>query len=334
MPAAGRILAVNPGSTSIALALYEDGQCTLNFTVSAEACTLGGPGSEPDAVAKLGRRIWRQLQDQGTGQLDAVCTRGSCSTPVSDDALRDPIFVVTQGPDEDLKPAGDDDGNEQADDLSRRLTVELARHCRCTGLIVASGRIERLRIRAGARRAALNLGRPVDLLNIVVAHLGPDVTIAGVRAGRIALHTHAWSDPEAPDQHGHGPLPAGEPDDDKGLYAYIKDQGWPAVEQRMAKGDTQLQRLLENMVLHIAQKIGGAFVAADCIVEAIVLTGEWMQSAWVRNALRKKVVRLAPVQMCQGSMEMEGLAGDAQDLLSGRAQAQTVTGHGKEIERD
>ena len=72
-----------------------------------------------------------------------------------------------------------------------------------------------------------------------------------------------------------------------------------------------MQRLVEDMVLHIARKIGGAFVAADCIVEAIVLTGEWMQSVFVRNALRKRIVRLAPVQIYRGSMDMEGLGSDS-----------------------
>jgi butyrate kinase len=104
----------------------------------------------------------------------------------------------------------------------------------------------------------------------------------------------------------------------------------------VAEGDTQMRRLLEDMVLSIAQGIGAAFVAADCAAEAIVLTGEWMQSPFVRNALRKRIVRLAPVQMYQGSMEMEGLAGDAQDVLSGRAQALPTpfAEHGKEIGRD
>jgi len=131
-------------------------------------------------------------------------------------------------------------------------------------------------------------------------------------------------------------MQTGDAPDNQGLYTYVEEQGWSALELRLAEGDAQMQRLLEDMVLRIAQGIGAAYVAADCAVETIVLTGEWLQSPFLRNALRKRTVRLAPVQVYQGSLEMEGLAGDALDVLSGRIQALPTpfAEHGKEIGRD
>lgn len=45
----------------------------------------------------------------------------------------------------------------------------------------------------------------------------------------------------------------------------------------------------------VAKAVGAMFVAADCTVEAIVLTGATFQDVAVRDALRRRVGRLAPV---------------------------------------
>jgi butyrate kinase len=75
------------------------------------------------------------------------------------------------------------------------------------------------------------------------------------------------------------------------------------------------------MVYQIAKEIGKAFVAAGCDVEAIVLTGGLARSEWLRSALRRRVLRLAPVVVYAGSLEMAALAAGAVDVLSGRKQA-------------
>ncbi len=316
LPTGLRILAVNPGTTSIALALYEGERCVFDFSSPT--------ASGPEQIERLTQDICRQLRGHGVGQLDAVCARGSTLNPAPDDALHDPISVVAELPNQDIGRAQRGDHDEQTVDPGRGLAVALARHCRCAGLVVDSGRNRRLRIRAGARYAARGLGRHVDQVNLLVADLGHELTIAGVRDGRIARCALA--------SYGGDAQASGEAHDNTGLHSLVKDQGWTVSDERMAKGDTQLQGQLEDLVLHIAQRIGAAFVAADCIVEAIVLTGEWMQSAFVRNALRKRIVRLAPVQVYQGSMDLPGLAGDACTLLAGRPQP--FTGYGKEIGRD
>jgi phosphate butyryltransferase len=337
MPRSQRILAVNPGATSIDLAVYDNDQCILDFSAPAESSA-----DQVAAIEEISKGICQQLQENGFEQLDAVCTRADGLDLSCEGGLHNPIFVVAQRPGQDIKMAEDEDRvpgharREPLNDLSMRLTIELAQHYRAAGLLVEPGRAQRWCIRTGARRAALTLGRHVEHVNLVVAHLGRELTIASVRSGKIVDCTCARPGPGSSTSTWAALLRTGASADNRGLYTYIEEQGWAAVEQRVAEGDTQMRRLLEDMVLSIAQGIGAAFVAADCAAEAIVLTGEWIQSPFVRNALRKRIVRLAPVQVYQGSMEMEGLAGDAQDVLSGRAQALPTpfAEHGKEIGRD
>jgi butyrate kinase len=92
------------------------------------------------------------------------------------------------------------------------------------------------------------------------------------------------------------------------------------IEQRIAAGDKQAFLAAEAMVYQIAKEIGKAFVAAGCDVDAIVLTGGLTRSAWVRSALRRRIIRLAPVIVYEGSLEMAALAAGVTDVLSGRSQ--------------
>jgi phosphotransacetylase/butyrate kinase len=337
MPRSQRILTVNPGATAIDLAVYDKDQYILDFAVPAEPNSNQGA-----AIERISKGIYQQLQENGIEQLDAVSTRAEGLDLSCESALHNPIFLVAQKPGHNIKMAEDKDRcpgharREPSNDLSMRLTIELAQHYRSTGLLVKPGRAQRWCVRTAARRAALTLGRQVDHVNLVVAHLGHELTIASVRSGKIVDCSCAQPGPGPSTSTWAALLQTGGSADNQGLYTYIKEQGWSALEQTLAEGDTQVQRLLEDMVLRIAQGIGAAYVAADCAAEAIVLSGEWLQSPFLRNALRKRIVRLAPVQVYQGSMEMEGLAGDTLDVLSGRTQALPTPSaeHGKEIGRD
>jgi len=337
MPRSQCILAVIPGDTCIDLAVYDNKQCILDFSVPTEPNANQGA-----AMEKTSKVICQQLQENSIEQLDAVCTRADSMDLSCEGTLHMPIFLVAQGPGQDIKLAQDEDqGPRHArrdllNDLSTRLTIELAQHWRSAGLLVEPGRAQRWCIRAAARRAAQSLGRHVDQVNLVVAHVGHELTIAGVRSGKIVDCTCSRPGPGPSPLTWAAQMQTGDAPDNQGLYTYVEEQGWSALELRLAEGDAQMQRLLEDMVLRIAQGIGAAYVAADCAVETIVLTGEWLQSPFLRNALRKRTVRLAPVQVYQGSLEMEGLAGDALDVLSGRIQALPTpfAEHGKEIGRD
>lgn len=311
-----RILAVNTQTTSIELALYEYDECTQNLSVPVPP-----PAPGTNALTGITKTVCQELQARGIEVLDAVCARGPASDLEGNVALSDPIAVLVKGPGHGLKLAGNG-GHElskatekQTDNLGRQLTAALARRFKCTGLLVHAGEAPRLRIRAGARRAARTLGRSLDQVNLVLACLGPEGHVAALRRGKIVSYARVW------------PGPAQEVSDEiRDLCAQVKEKGWIGIERGMAEGNAELQRQMAAIILDVAQKIGGAFVAADCIVEAIVLTGEWVRSAVLCSSLRKKVVRLAPVQVCQGATDMQGLAQDARDVLDGRTQVQDAAG--------
>jgi butyrate kinase len=193
-----------------------------------------------------------------------------------------------------------------------------------------------LSVRAASRRTALDIGRPLEDINLVVAHLGGGITVAAVRKGKIVDNNIALlgGGPFTPQRAGD--LPAGELIDlcysgrftrdeliaeltkKGGLQSYLGTHRMEEIEQRIAAGDKRAGLAVDAMVYQIAKEIGKAFVAAGCDVEAIVLTGGLTHSKLVRDALRRRVIRLAPVIVYAGSLEMAALAAGAIDMLSGR----------------
>jgi len=195
-----------------------------------------------------------------------------------------------------------------------------------------------LSVRAAARRAAEAIGRPLEDVNLVVAHLGGGITVSAVRGGKMIDNNIALlgEGPFTPQRAGQ--LPTGELIDlcysgrftrDElieeltkrgGLQSYLGTDRMEEVERRIAGGDERARLVADAMIYQAAKEIGKAFVAAGCDVEAIVLTGSLALSQYVRDALRHRVNRLATVMVFAGSLEMGALAAGAMDVLAGRAQ--------------
>jgi butyrate kinase len=197
-----------------------------------------------------------------------------------------------------------------------------------------------LSVRMASERVARAVGRDLSDLNLVVAHLGGGITIATVRQGKMVDNNiaHLGMGPFTPCRTGQLPLGAlidlcysgrfsreeliHELTLNGGLRSYLGEHRMEIIEQRIAQGDREAQRIVEAMIYQITKEIGSAYVAAGCDVEAIVLTGGLVRSAFVRSAIRKRVAPLAPVYVYEGSLEMERLAQGALDVLTGRVQAQ------------
>jgi butyrate kinase len=191
-------------------------------------------------------------------------------------------------------------------------------------------------VRAAARRAADIVGRPMEDLNLVVAHLGGGITVAAVRKGKMIDNNMGLlgSGPFSPQRAGQLPIEelidlcySGQFTHDAlivelakhgGLQSYLGEYRMEVIERRIHEGDEYARLVVDAMVYQIVKEIGAMFAALDCDVEAIVLTGGLTKSKLVRNALRRRVERLAPVMVFEGSLEMAALAAGTVDVLAGR----------------
>ncbi|HPJ71149.1 MAG TPA: butyrate kinase, partial [bacterium] len=195
-----------------------------------------------------------------------------------------------------------------------------------------------LSLRAAARRAAAEIGRPLEEINLVIGHLGGGISIAAMRRGRIVDNNIALlgGGPFTPQRAGQLPTDdlielcysGGFSREDLkeeltkrgGLQSYLGQFRMEEIEQWIAAGDEKARLVVEAMVYQIAKTVGSMFLAAGGDVEAIALTGGLARNSFVLSSLRRRIGRLAPVLVFRESLEMIAMAEGTLAVLSGRAE--------------
>ena len=358
-----RVLAVNPGSTSMKVALYEGDRCLQQDEVACEI-VLGGPAAQRNIQAEqLTQQAINLLDKWKEEKIDAVAARGGF-LPRPAEKLAGGSYLVAEKCDGKIivddaivSAVRDHPEREHASNYGAPIAAALAQKLGVPALIVDPVVVDEfspeaelsgyepivrrstshaLSIRAAARKTAQDIGRPFEDINLVVAHLGGGITVAAVRGGKIVDNNIALlgGGPFTPQRAGE--LPTGELIDlcysgrftrdeliaeltkKGGLQSYLGTHRMEEIEQQIATGDKRASLAVDAMCYQIAKEIGKAFVAAGCDVEAIVLTGGLTYSKLVRDNLRRRVIRLAPVIVYAGSLEMAALAAGAINMLSGR----------------
>ena len=360
-----RVLAVNPGSTSDKLAVYENDHCLHETEVAHDVPRLATAAERSSQVEERTASALQTLEAWGIQGIDAVVGRGGF-LPRPSDKLAGGTYVVAERRDGQVlvdegmvssvldKPEKDHASNlgiPIAAALARKLDApafavdpvvvdEFVPEAELSGYepIVRRSTSHALSVRAAARQAAEVIGRPLEDVNLVVAHLGGGITVATVRSGRMIDNNIALlgGGPFTPQRAGQ--LPIGELIElcysgrftraeliDEltkrgGLQSYLGENRMEIIEERIANGDERARLVVDAMVHQIGKEIGAMFAAAGCDVEAIVLTGGLARSERIRAALRRRVGRLAPVMVFEGSLEMAAMAAGAVAVLSGRQQ--------------
>jgi butyrate kinase len=348
-----RVLVVNPGSTSTKIALFENERCVHYVEAQYPAVALGTVAERRAEVEHLIARV-RQVLDHGDWRsVDAIAARGGF-LPRPPGKLCGGAHVVAEVRDgevlvDEALVSGilEHPEHHHASNLGVPVAAALARELKAPAYVVDPVVVDEfvpeaeisgyegitrrstahaLSVRAAARKAAQAIGRPLEDVAMVVAHLGGGITIAAVRNGKMTDNNIAFlgGGPFSPQRAGQ--LPAGELIDlcysgrftraelieeltkRGGLQSYLGEHRLEAIEERIAAGDERARLIVDAMVYQIAKEIGAMFVAAGCDVEAIVLTGGMVRSARVRNELRRRIGRLAPVLIFEEPLEMAALA--------------------------
>lgn len=352
-----RLLVINPGSTSTKVAVYEDEQPLFLETLQHSSRDLAAYVHVLDQL-DLRREVILDLLRQQQVPLDslsAVVARGGLLRPI-----RSGTYQIN---DQMLSELGRrDKEREHASSLGALLADEIARGVGIPAYIVdpvsvdefddvarVSGlpEIERkslshaLNLKATARRAAQDLGRPYEELDLVVVHLGGGISVTAHRQGRMVDVNQALdgTGPFAPERAGG--LPVGDvvrmcfgeaPYNDLGLtYEGMmkKLAGWGGlvahlgtnsaleVEKRIAAGDERARLVYEAMAYQIAKEIGSMATVLKGRVDAVVLTGGLARSEMLISAIRERVAWIAPFMVYPGEDEMLALAQGALRVLEG-----------------
>ena len=349
-----KILAINPGSTSTKLAVFEDETPRLVRTLRHSVEELS---AFPQVTDQFGFRkdlILRELEADGIPlAFDAVIGRGGLFKPIPGG-----VYKINEQMLHDAKCAA----HPHACNLGCLIAAELAARipgCRAfiadpgvtdeldeVARITGSPLMPRITIwhalnqRAIARRYAREQGTRYEDLNLIICHLGGGISIGTHLRGR-CIDVNNALDGEGPfSPERAGTLPAGSLIDlcysgrftreelkkrisgHAGLAAHLGTTDVPTIVTRIAEGDKHAELVLDAMIYQTAKSIGAATTVLYGKVDAILLTGGIAHSDYVVSRLTERVSFLAPVHVYPGEDELEALAQNALGALRGGLEVQ------------
>lgn len=335
-----KILVINPGSTSTEVAIFEGEK--LNFRTrkdySREQLARYSTSFEQYEIRL--KDVKKILKEKGidVSKLSAVVGRGGLLKPMDSGTYR-----VTPQLVDDIKSGKV--MSEHISNIAPLLAFEIAHNAGIPAFIADPVSVDEfeplarisgipeiprralqhtLNIKAVAHRTAQELGKPLEELNLIVAHLGGGISVCPLKKGKIVDANNANEEgPFSPERAGglpsfslvrlcfSGKYPekwvrrriVGE----GGLVAYLGTNRIEEVEKRVEEGDEEARLIYEAMAYQISKEIGAMATVLKGAVDRIVLTGGCAHSKLLTRWIEDRVSFIAPVSIYPGSDELKAL---------------------------
>lgn len=345
-----RILAINPGSSTTKLAIYEGEiplfESSIEHNGSAIAYSLDPEG----ALAFRMNAIHFALTENEVPieSLDVVIGRGGMLRPIAGG-----IYTVNERMLNDLKTCkyGDHASNMGAmlaNIIGKTVgipafiadsvvTDELGDLARLSGHpeISRASVFHALNQKAKARRYCAERGLRYDEVNLIVAHIGGGATIGAHQKGRV-IDVNDGLGGEGPySAQRCGGLPANSllrlAEKEKlsaaamlrtlntqgGLLGYLGTDDGKEVSRRAQSGDEKARLVYEGMAYQTAKEIGACAAVLKGDVRAIILTGGFARDEMFTDWIRERVSFIAEIVIMPGEDEQMALAEAALRVLRG-----------------
>jgi butyrate kinase len=334
-----RILAINPGSTSTKIAVYEDDQEVFKTNVEHPASELAKYPTVGSQYDMRKEEVLSCLTKAGfdIASIGAIAARGAPLPPVKGGAYRVNAEMVDLLRNRPLSEHASNVAAIIAFELGERYGIpayiydsissdELPDIARLTGMAAMPRvcRCHTLNMRAMARKASEAMGETYANLNIIVTHMGGGITTSLHEKGRII---EVVSDDEgtfSPERAGSVHCAelitmcySGKYDyqtmrkmlrGQGGLVGYLGTASAIEVEKKIAGGDKHAELIYQAMAYQIAKDIGGLSTVVNGKVDLIILTGGIAYSKMLTGWISERVGFIAPVSILPGENELESLA--------------------------
>ena len=349
-----RILAINPGSTSTKIAVYQNMNPIFVKNITHNSEELAQFEHVADQFHFRKEIIYKELEEAEI-QLDkiqAVVGRGGMLKPISsgvylvNDAMKSDLH------DRPIKEHASNLGGLIADDIARALpnakayiadpvvVDEMDDIARVAGhpLFKRISIFHALNQKAIARQHAKSIMKRYDEMNLIVVHMGGGVTVGAHCKGRV-IDVNQGLDGEGPfSPERSGTLPTGDlvrfcfsgqytekeiikmVVGNGGVVAHLGTNSAYEAEQRALNGDEKAKFILEALAYQVAKCIGSMVPVLKGDVDAILLTGGVAHSKWITNLIIERVYRFAPVYIYPGEDEMRALALNGFMVLKGEVE--------------
>lgn len=340
-------MVINPGSTSSKFGLWSRDGCLSEQVVRHDGEELAARAVDQfDYRRRTIDRVLEPLLE--TVRVLGVVGRGGLLKPLEggtyavNQAMLDFLMLTT------IANHASNLGAILADHYARRFGVgayvvdpvtvdEFNDVARLSGVTWCErkSRAHALNIKHCVRRAAFEIGKPLEDTRFVVAHLGGGTSIAAVKDGRIidsndALHGMGPYSPERAGALPIGPLVErcfseevtknGLLDElarKSGLMAYCGTSDVREVLTRMEAGDDTAELALRGMIYQNAKEIGAMATVLEGWIDAIIISGGLAHSVEVIAMLRPYIEYLGEILVYPGEGELEALAAGAFRVVDG-----------------
>ncbi len=344
----GKILTINPGSTSTKVVLFEDTTEILREELKVDAEEVRRCPLMLDQLPLRTRdmRNFLAANNIDVASLDMIVCRGGSMNGVHSGAYKIDEHVLTILENAPRTQHASSMAAFIGSDLSKEFGVPVMFYDAPSASDVSPERhltgipsVKRwasdhcLNSRAVAREVAEQLGKRYEDSNILVAHLGGGITLSFHSGGVMADTVEDDAGPMSPQRAGRIPSTAliemcfsgqytkqeilrmmrGE----GGLTAYLGTQDTREVDKRVGEGDQEAETLFKYMAYQVSKAIGEMSVVASGKLDRIVLTGGLAYSKRFTDWIIERVSFLAPVVLVPGEREMVALAQGGLRVLSG-----------------
>lgn len=355
-----RVLAVNPGSTSTKVGVYEGYEMLYEGTVRHSQEELSKFAAIHDQKDMRMELVEELIEANGyhLSEMDAFVGRGGIIRP-----LKSGVYSINEKLLDDLKnlPSAQRHASMLGGIIARAYGDKYGKPSFIVDPVTVDERDEIAtitglpQIRRGCIFHCLNQksvcryhcrlnGLRYEEQNFVVAHLGGGISVAAHRKGVIVDVTDAMSGegPFTPERC--GALPAKELADfifesglprteinkliagRGGLMAYFNTNSAIDIEKKIEAGDERAKLVYEAMAYNIAKSIGAMAAVLEGEVNAVIITGGIAYSKMLTEYLVRHSKFIAPVFVYPGEGELSALAAGAVRVLSGEEEPKEYLG--------
>lgn len=348
------ILAINPGSTSTKIAVYNGTTPKFIQTLRHSKEDLEPFAVVTDQFSFRKEIIIDQLQgeDIDLQSIKIIMGRGGLLKPVESG-----VIEVNQAMLDDLSSC---DYGEHASNLGGMIAYDIASTIDGARAFIANPVVvdeldEKARIsghpllprrsifhalnqKAVARQHAKSILRKYEDLNLIVVHLGGGITVGAHKKGRV-VDVNQGLDGDGPfSPERSGTLPMGDMvrlcfsgkysqkeimkmiKGEGGMVAFLDTNSAQEVSQRAADGDDYAKLIYDAMAYQVAKEVGAMGSVLSHNIDGILITGGIAYDKYFTNQIISYIHRMAPVHIYPGEDEMEALAMNGLRVLRGEVE--------------
>lgn len=355
-----KIFAVNPGSTSTKIAVFEDEKIIFSQNVVhpeeelekykeirdqlpyreatiRNALTEAGFRLE-EIDAYVGRAAGMKSLDSGVYEIDELVVYHG---RIGADGLQHPAHLGGQIVYEYAKKY-----QKPAFFVNAPVVNELQDVARLTGIegVYRNVHLHALNLKETAIRHAENMGKKYEDCNFVVCHIGGGISVSAHRKGRMVDGNDIMGGegPIAPTRCGAVPAEAmiklcfsGKYTEREIMEKCTKNGGFmnllgisdaAEVCRRIENGDKYAELVWNAMIYQITKEIGAMSAVLHGEVDGILLGGGMVRDEKLVKNITEACSFIAPVTAYPGEFEMEAMAAGVLRVLSGQEKVKKYTG--------